>query len=152
MTDIRTAAEALEDDAMPRSHAVKAEPEAPMASAPPLPQGAQKARSPAEWAYQRMILYIKKFEEGLDEDQEVAMAFAGDETGVIRIMGMGFFDPDIITFYGQDASGARTQLVQHVTQLSIRLRALPKPAAAAAPRRIGFRLAADLDAEDTAPE
>ncbi len=53
--------------------------------------------------------------------------------------------PDVITFYGRDAAGSKTQLVQHVSQLSVILRALPKPAAQAEPERIGFQLAADLE-------
>ena len=55
------------------------------------------------------------------------------------------FDPDIITFYGQDQMGMRTQLVQHVSQLNVMLRALPKKAPAEAPTHIGFRLAQDLE-------
>ena len=49
-----------------------------------------------------------------------------------------------MTFYGEDASGAHTQLIQNVGQLSVILRALSKPAKVAAPNRIGFRLAEDL--------
>ena len=60
---------------------------------------------------------------------------------------MGYFDPDIITFYGSDATGAKTQLVQHVSQLSVMLRALPKQVEEAPPTRIGFRLAQDLEGE-----
>jgi len=77
----------------------------------------------------------------------VAMGFAGSDAGTIRIEGMGYFDPDIITFYGQDQMGMRTQLVQHVSQLSVMLRALPKQTEEAPPRRIGFRLAQDLGTE-----
>ena len=40
------------------------------------------------------------------------------------------------------------QLIQHVTQLSVLLRAIPKRRPEAAPRRIGFRLRADLEGED----
>ena len=39
------------------------------------------------------------------------------------------------------AAGARTQLVQHVTQLNVMLRAMPKPQGQETPTRIGFRLA-----------
>ena len=46
--------------------------------------------------------------------------------------------------YGS-ADGGRTQLIQHVSQLSVTLRALPKPDMAAAPQRIGFRLVNDLE-------
>ena len=76
------------------------------------------------------------------------MGFVGGDAGVLRIEGMGYFDPDIITFYGSDGSGARTQLVQHVSQLSVMLRALPKQKPEAEPNRIGFRLAANLGDED----
>ena len=58
---------------------------------------------------------------------------------------MGYFDPDVITFYGSDGSGARTQLVQHVSQLNVMLRALPKSVEDKPANRIGFRLAADLE-------
>jgi hypothetical protein len=39
----------------------------------------------------------------------------------------------------------RTQLVQHISQLNVMLRALPKKAPTEAPKRIGFRLAQDLE-------
>ncbi|WP_425040280.1 DUF6173 family protein [Primorskyibacter sp. S187A] len=107
-------------------------------------------KSPAEWAYERLILYIQKFEETLDSEHEVAMGFAGGDAGVMRIEGMGYFDPDIITFYGADPTGARTQLVQHVSQLNVLLRALPKTTPEVAPRRIGFALAKRLEEEGKA--
>lgn len=97
-------------------------------------------KSPAEWAHDRLVMYIRDFESGLDAKQEIAMGFASDETGVLRIEGLGFFEPDIITFYGRDDDGAKTQLIQHVSQLSVTLRAVPKQAEADPPRRIGFHL------------
>ena len=100
----------------------------------------EKPKSPAEWAHDRLVLYIRNFEKQLDGAQEIAMGFAGDETGVLRIEGIGYFDPDIITFYGRDDNGAKTQLIQHVSQLSVTLRAVPKESAEDPPRRIGFQL------------
>ena len=41
----------------------------------------------------------------------VAMGFTGGDAGVLRIEGMGYFDPDIVTFYGSDPVGGKTQLV-----------------------------------------
>ncbi len=73
------------------------------------------------------------------------MGFTGGDAGVMRIEGMGYFDPDVITFYGSDGSGARTQLVQHVSQLNVMLRALPKTVEDKPANRIGFRLAAKLE-------
>ena len=98
-------------------------------------------KSPAEWAYDRLVIYIQEFEEQLDNQHEVAMGFAGSEAGVLQIEGMGFFDPDILTFYGMDEDGVPTQLIQHVSQLSVILRALPKAVEEEEPKRIGFRLA-----------
>ena len=99
-----------------------------------------KPKSPAEWAHDRLVLYIREFERGLDAAQEIAMGFAGNEAGVLRIEGLGFFEPDIITFYGRDEDGARTQLIQHVSQLSVTLRAVLRDPGEEPPRRIGFHL------------
>ncbi|MCB1355976.1 MAG: hypothetical protein KDK53_05580 [Maritimibacter sp.] len=115
----------------------------------PLPEAIRdrpfEEKSPAEWAYERLILYIQNFEEQLDNAHEVAMGFTGGDVGVLRIEGLGYFDPDIVTFYGSDGAGTKTQLIQHVSQLNVMLRALPRETQSEAPpNRIGFRLAADL--------
>ena len=149
---IQTTAEAHEAAALPRAHAVHADPETERACEDlELPASAARTpvdrKSPAKWAYERLILYIRNFEQQLDNEHEVAMGFTGAEAGVLRIEGVGYFDPDIVTFYGSDPAGTRTQLIQHVSQLNVLLRALPKPSAEDAPRRIGFRLAQDLEEE-----
>ena len=82
----------------------------------------------------------------LDENHEVAIGVGDNSVGPLRIEGIGYFDPDIVTFYGVDMSGARAQLIQHVSQLSVALRALPKPGEVPEPRRIGFRLVEELEA------
>ena len=109
---------------------------------------AEKPKSPAEWAHDRLVLYIRNFEQQLDAAQEIAMGFAGDEAGVLRIEGIGYFDPDLITFYGRDDTGARTQLIQHVSQLSVTLRAVAKTGDETPPRRIGFHLTSGWNGGD----
>jgi hypothetical protein len=104
------------------------------------PKTPAKPKGPAQSAHDRLVLYIRQFEAQLDAAEEIAMGFAGDAAGVLRIEGIGYFDPDIITFYGRDEAGAKTQLVQHVSQLSVTLRAVPKDAPDDPPRRIGFHL------------
>lgn len=149
---ITTTAELTEADAIPRRHEVHTQ-HGEATDMGDLPDGMKTPvaqKSPARWAYERLILYIQNFEKQLDGEHEVGMGMAGGELGVLRIEGMGYFDPDIVTFYGSDASGARTQLIQHVTQLNVMLRAAPKPQGQAAPARIGFRLAADLQQDDDA--
>lgn len=138
------------DHRRPRARAVHADPATPAtAEQKPLPEAVSRRpvhdKSPAEWAYERLILYIQNFEEQLDDAHEVAIGLTGGSTGVLKIEGVGYFEPDIITFYGTDLSGARTQLVQHVSQLNVTLRALPKADGAPEAKRIGFRLAADLE-------
>ena len=96
--------------------------------------------SAARSAYDRLVLYIRNFEAQLSAGQEVAMGFAGSDAGVLQIEGLGFFDPDMITFYGRDEMGMKTQLVQHVSQLSVMLRAVPKAQPQEPARRIGFQL------------
>ncbi|MEM6663406.1 MAG: DUF6173 family protein [Pseudomonadota bacterium] len=120
----------------------------------PLPSAMTKVapeqKSPARWAYERLILYVQNFEKQLDGDHEVAMGFAGSEAGSIHIMGMGYFDPDLITFYGADPSGSKTQLIQHVSELNVMLRAAPKQHKEA--RRIGFEMSRKLEEDDAAEE
>ena len=149
---IDTSVEAEENAILPRLYEVHADPDArPGPDCVPEPLNKPYAgKSPAQWAYERLMLYIQNLESRLDAEHEVAMGFTGSEAGVLRIEGMGYFDPDILTFYGTDLDGVRTQMVQHVTQLSVMLRALPKPKAEAQARRIGFRLAEELGAEPRA--
>ncbi|MBI6629312.1 DUF6173 family protein [Pontibaca salina] len=145
--NIATSAEAAENAVLPHMYEVHTDPTyAPQADCmPDSMKRPCKEKSAARWAYERLILYIRNFEEQLDSEHEVAMGFTGGNTGVLRIEGMGYFDPDIVTFYGSDAGGARNQLVQHVSQLNVLLRAMPKPDADKPAYRIGFRLAADLE-------
>lgn len=144
---IETSVEFAEAAAMPRCHEVHAHPQ-DKPSRPEVPEPLKRpttGKSPARWAYERLIIYIQNFEKQLDASQEVAMGFVGGGTGVLRIQGLGYFDPDIVTFYGVDQTGTRTQLVQHVSQLNVTLRAMPAVARDEPAQRIGFRLAADLE-------
>ncbi len=130
---------------LPHARVVHADPDMPpTVEQQPLPKALCQRpvadKSAAEWAYDRLILYIRNFESQLDADQEIAMGFAGSEAGVLRIEGLGYFEPDLLTFYGRDEDGMKTQLIQHVAQLSVMLRAVPKARTEEAPRRIGFHL------------
>lgn len=149
---IETAAEHAEDEVMRRCGAATTLPgHAATAEQEPLPEAVARKpveqKSPAEWAYQRLILYIRNFEKTLDDEHEIAMGFTDTGAGFLRIEGLGYFDPDIVTFYGTDQGGGRVQLVQHVSQLNVLLRAMPKAVEAEEPRRIGLELAKALDDE-----
>ncbi|MEM7490121.1 MAG: hypothetical protein AAF390_13455 [Pseudomonadota bacterium] len=146
MTETQTTAEAMEADILSRAE-LRAD-----GLDRPAPPKARKPKSPAEWAYQRVVLYLKAFEETLDEAEEAAMGFAGGAGGVLRIQGIGFHAPDIVTFTGLDAHENRCQLIQHVSQLNVLLRAVPRPEDRPEPQRIGFALARVLETEEDTPE
>lgn len=145
---IDTSVEAAEAAILPKLREVHTDPDscAGLDCVPETVVQSVEDKSQAQWAYERLILYIQNFENQLDATHEVAMGFTGGDVGVLKIEGMGYFDPDIVTFYGSDANGIKTQLIQHVSQLSVMLRALPKTTGEATPvTRIGFRLAEDLE-------
>ena len=152
-TPISTSAEAVENAVLPSIREVHTDPDQKPANAEPLPAALKEPaerKSPAQWAYERLILYIQNFEKQLDNEHEVGMGFVGGDAGVMRIEGLGFYDPDIVTFYGTNTVGAKTQLVQHVSQLNVLLQASPKHIDQAEPNRIGFRLASALERDDAA--
>lgn len=133
---------------MPEAGVIRTDcPEGDCAERQPLPAAVAKTprakKTPAQWAYERLILYVQKFEEGLDAEHEVGMGFAGSDLGTLHIKGLGYFAPDIITFYGVDQNGTKAQLVQHVSQLNVMLKAAPRLDATA--ERIGFQLRSRLE-------
>jgi hypothetical protein len=145
---IATSAEIAENAILPMVHEVHTEPGKCGPTTADLPsalQGSIESKSAARWAYERLILYIQNFEKQLTKGQDVAMGFTGSAAGVIRIEGMGYFDPDILTFYGTDDSGQKTQLIQHVGQLNVMLTATSTRSEEDDPVRIGFHLARDLE-------
>ncbi len=142
MTEIKTTAEALENAAlrgavMTNGEAMEHQPMPHGFGIPPAPP-----KSEAQWAYERLILYIQNFESQLDNEHEVGMGLAGADVGTLLIQGIGFFAPDLVTFYGEDEDGGRMQLIQHVSQLNVMLVASPKREET--PNRIGFRLVEQL--------
>jgi hypothetical protein len=126
--------------ALPHAPTLQTDAESLLAPATLPPHPAPQPPGPAASAYARLIHYIQSFEAALNPDQEIAMGFTGSAAGVLKIEGLGFLDPDLITFYGHDEDGTKTQLVQHVSQLSVMLRAVPKSAPERPANRIGFRL------------
>ena len=157
MTDIKsqatieTSADAMENLHLPGLREVHIDADTPCPDASSLPKALKEStaqKSPAQWAYERIILYIQHFEKQLDNDHEVGLGFAGGGAGMIKIDGLGYYDPDIVTYYGTNESGAKTQLIQHVSQLNVMLMASPKHIDQVEPNRIGFRLAQELDRKD----
>src|SRR5438093_1483893 len=105
--------------------------------------------NPAAWMYERIVRSINDFEERLDPDHEVGarlVSFAADSK--IHIENVGYWGPDIIIFYGVDNDRKQVQLLQHISQLSVLLLAVPKLHKEA--RRIGFELVQKLERDSDA--
>ena len=64
---VKTAPEAVEADALPRVHVVHADSATPNDGNNAVPSGFAKTpvqkKSQAQWAYKRLIIYLKNFEE-----------------------------------------------------------------------------------------
>ncbi len=93
--------------------------------------------NPARWTYERLIEYIRDFEKELDEEHEIgARLVSFGQVVTFHIQDIGYYGPDIITFYGITDKGERVQLIQHISQLNVLLVVMPK--LKDKPRRIGF--------------
>ncbi len=96
------------------------------------------ARNDAEWAYERLANYIKRFEDGLDADHEVGLRLVSHGDSTFHVVDAGYWGPDIITFHGVNGKGQTVQLIQHLSQLNVLLVAVQKLGSEA--KRIGFTL------------
>lgn len=100
----------------------------------------------AEWMFERIVRSINAFEDKLKSDEEVGarlVSFGGRE--IIHIEDVGYWGPDLIIFYGSNVDKNQVELLQHITQVSVLLVAVPATDPAA-PRRIGFELMQKLKA------
>ena len=145
--EIQTSAEAVEGAMLAELYTVQVEKDGSVKKETQSVKGSKplSQKSPAELAYERIVMYIQNFEKTLDAEHEVGMGFAGSDAGSLKIQGMGYFAPDMVTFYGNDMDGNKMQLVQHVSQLNVMLVAEPKAEPEQEPVRIGFKLAQDLE-------
>ena len=76
---------------------------------------------------------------GLPDDMQAGgrLVSAGDIT--FSIQDIGYWDPNMIVFYGELSDGSAVELVQHISQLNLLLVAVPRHDDIEKPRRIiGF--------------
>lgn len=84
--DVRTTAELVEADALPRMREAHADPDA-CVGLECVPEQLNRPvgnKSAAQWAYERLIIYIQNFEAQLDGEHEVAMGRVGDDRAALR--------------------------------------------------------------------
>ena len=99
----------------------------------------EKPFDPAAWMHQRLVNQIVAFEKNLGPDHEIGGRFVeGPGSEPLHISNVASWGPDMILFMGQFADGRKFELIQHYSQVSVLLVAVPKTAEQ--PRRIGFEL------------
>lgn len=95
-------------------------------------------RTDARLVYQHLSSRIQRFQQTLEEQEEMGLQLANfGIASTIHIRGLGFKNPCLIEFYGLDADGNQVQLVQHISQLNFLLIAM-KPLPEETPFRMGF--------------
>ena len=96
--------------------------------------------------YQRIVALINNFESELPDAMQAGgrLVSAGDIT--FSIQDIGYWDPNMIVFYGELSDGSTVELVQHLSQLNLLLVAVPRQDDIQKPRRvIGFTQKAEPD-------
>ena len=107
--------------------------------------------NPARWTFKRLSEYIRDFEKELDEEHEIGARLVSFGSIVtFHIEDIGYYGPDIITFYGLNDKGEYVQLIQNIAQLSVLLVAVKKLGEKA--RRIGFDLLERVESDNNATE
>ncbi|MEE3718219.1 DUF6173 family protein [Tumidithrix elongata RA019] len=97
-------------------------------------QQANLASEFAKQLYERII----KFDQELDAENEVGMRLVSfGQTITFHVSDVGYYNPSMILFLG-NTEGNRVELVQHVSQISFLLMALPKSNPESPKRTIGF--------------
>ena len=100
--------------------------------------------NPAKWMHGRIVQSIVDFEAALDETQEIGARLVNfGEREPIHITDVSYKGPHLVIFHGTNLDGRPVQLLQHVTQVSVLLVALPKEHGT--PRRIGYDLKQKLN-------
>lgn len=94
----------------------------------------------ADWKFEKLIEQIKDFEEGLDDDHEVALKLASFGSAIMMyVVTIGYQNPDMLYFYGF-VDGQPAQLIQHMSQLNFLITSVEKIDKDRPARRIGFAL------------
>jgi hypothetical protein len=89
--------------------------------------------------HSRIVKSIILFEKKLDQTQEIGAKMTSfGLSEIIHIDSVGWFGADMIIFAGRNLDDQPVQLLQHVSQLSVLLIALPIQKGE--PKRIGFAL------------
>lgn len=94
----------------------------------------------ADYQYEIIMKSIADFESELDDNQEIAIMLASfGQSILMRVTDIGYSNPSLIHFYGY-VNEQKSELIQHVSQLSFLLTAVQKADSDRPARRIGFTI------------
>ena len=103
-----------------------------------LPDGPYARNNPFTGTCKAVRASIEQFEAGLDAEHELSMQLVSfGATVTIRPERVGFSTANLITFHGMTDEGEKVSLVQHVSQVSMMLKAAKKQNAK--PKRVIFQ-------------
>ncbi|MFS0819658.1 DUF6173 family protein [Lysinibacillus sp. 1P01SD] len=89
--------------------------------------------------HKRLVEMINDFDDKLSETEEVGMRLVSfGQTIQFHVENIGYYNPSLITFYGKTGDGNKIELIQHVTQISFLLMAVPRLNPEEPKRKIGF--------------
>ena len=97
----------------------------------------------ADYQYEVIMDSIKKFEQILNPNEEIALKLASfGQTVILNVTGISYSNPSLIHFYGY-VDGKKATIIQHINQLSFMMMAVPVDNPDKKPRRIGFKTGDD---------
>jgi hypothetical protein len=89
--------------------------------------------------YKRIVKWINDFDSALDDEHEVGVRLVSfGQSIVFHLIGIGYWDPFLISFSGTTEDSQPVELIQHVNQISILLMKLPRQNPDQPKRPIGF--------------
>lgn len=92
----------------------------------------------ADWNYEKIMVELKKFENTLDEEHEIALKLTSFGSSVtMNVTSIGYQNPNMLYFYGY-VNGYKAQLIQHVSQLNFLIASCERQDKSIPARRIGF--------------
>jgi hypothetical protein len=101
--------------------------------------------------YHRLTKWIRDYDAKLDQAQEVGVRLVSfGQSVVFHLENMGYWNPSLISFKGRTDKDEPVELIQHVSQISILLMALPRKDPTQPKNPIGFQ--AESEGEETNKE
>lgn len=101
--------------------------------------------------YRRIVALINNFESDMPDDMQAGSRLVSAGNITFSIQDVGFWDPNMIVFYGELSDGSHVELVQHLSQLNLLLVAVKRTDDTDKPRRIiGFTTKDEPDTEPAA--